>query len=693
MKIKHFFTHGIIASLFLIATYGLNAQIIANGTYQIYSDVHQEAMVSATTGDFDVSMTTPDFSDNNQLWNFTHQGGNIYKISNVASGSFIGIKDGWCGRFGDVQARYASTDANVEFLISAGNNTGSYVFQIGFTTCNFGSVNSPVRAFDIQDGNSGAQIQTFDVDLGGANQQFRLISHEWNGSTDTSWSNTTNWSPTSLPVSTSNVRVPNVTNKPVISSNILVNDLTVNSGSSVTLNSSITIEGDFTNFGTFTANSGSSIIAKDGASGNITYNRNINFVSGNLKGWFLMASPIVGQVYNDTYVSNNDIAVSGTNRGISTYNTSGDSWSYLQGAASGTFTSGKGYAIKKNSVSGAISFSGTLNTNDAGTDFILSNADNGFNLLGNPYTSFISSATLLGNAALSENQSIWIFNETLGTNGTYEVKTFANNFILAPGQGFFVKSNTAGGTVNFAESNQSHNADTFQKSVKTEVKLQVSIDGFRNYTKIEYLNNATKGFDNGYEGEIFNKNSDSFTIYSELLEDNVGKNYQVQSLPLSEIETIIVPIGLRATSGKQITFSIENLNLPENLNVFIEDRSKNIFTNLNETNYKVTLEKEIDGVGRFFLHTSYKAALSIDDALALDNLSIYRANASTLRIVGLQKGNTTIKLFNILGKQMMSSSFEANGVKEISLPNLETGVYLVQLHTENGKLNKKIILE
>ena len=178
-----------------------------------------------------------------------------------------------------------------------------------------------------------------------------------------------------------------------------------------------------------------------------------------------------------------------------------------------------------------------------------------------------------------------------------------------------------------------------------------------------------------------------------MVEDNQGKNYQVQSLPLSEMESTIIPIGLRSVSGKEITFSVENLNLPENLNVFIEDRSKNIFTNLNETNYKVTLEEAIDGVGRFFLHTSSKVALSVDDALTLDNLSIYKANASTLRIVGLQKGNATIKLFNILGKQMMNSSFEANGVKEISLPNLATGFYLVQLETENGKLNKKIILE
>lgn len=42
---------------------------------------------------------------------------------------------------------------------------------------------------------------------------------------------------------------------------------------------------------------------------------------------------------------------------------------------------------------------------------------------------------------------------------------------------------------------------------------------------------------------------------------------------------------------------------------------------------------------------------------------------------------------------MMTTSFEANGMKDISLQKVASGVYIVQLETENGTLNKKIILE
>ena len=41
----------------------------------------------------------------------------------------------------------------------------------------------------------------------------------------------------------------------------------------------------------------------------------------------------------------------------------------------------------------------------------------------------------------------------------------------------------------------------------------------------------------------------------------------------------------------------------------------------------------------------------------------------------------------------MHTTFEAATSKDLTLPNLATGIYIIQLETETGKLNKKIILE
>lgn len=81
------------------------------------------------------------------------------------------------------------------------------------------------------------------------------------------------------------------------------------------------------------------------------------------------------------------------------------------------------------------------------------------------------------------------------------------------------------------------------------------------------------------------------------------------------------------------------------------------------------------------------------ESLVLDNVSIiYITGNSTLSISGLIQGKSEVKLFNMLGKQVLSSSFTLNGTKDISLPSLSSGIYIVRLETELGTKSKKIIL-
>lgn len=174
MKKNYTFAKLAIITAFLFFSF-TQAQIITNGTYKIFSTVHNEVITCATTAPHDANMAVPNATDNYQLWTFTHQGGDIYKIVNQGNNLTLGINDGWCGQFGDAKANFSNTDANVEFKVSNSSVAGKYVFEIAFTTCNFGSVNSPVKAFDIQDGAAGAQIQTFDVDITNANQQFQIV--------------------------------------------------------------------------------------------------------------------------------------------------------------------------------------------------------------------------------------------------------------------------------------------------------------------------------------------------------------------------------------------------------------------------------------------------------------------------------------------------------------------------------------
>ena len=213
------------------------------------------------------------------------------------------------------------------------------------------------------------------------------------------------------------------------------------------------------------------------------------------------------------------------------------------------------------------------------------------------------------------------------------------------------------------------------------------------YARIYYDNNATLDFDNGFDGETFSGVANTFDVFTQLIGNNVGKNYQVQALPNTDLASMVIPVGVKADANKEITFSAEAMNLPTGIKVFLEDRVHNTFTRLDEANatYKVTLTAALDGVGRFYVHTT-QSALSIDN-VTLTGVSIFKANAATLRVTGLTQGKASISLFNVLGKQVMSTSFEATASKDISLPKLARGIYFVKVQTATGELSKKIILE
>ena len=355
----------------------------------------------------------------------------------------------------------------------------------------------------------------------------------------------------------------------------------------------------------------------------------------------------------------------------------------------GPVNNGQGYSVRL-ATAGDISFTGTLNTDDV-TQAITIGAGNAFNLIGNPYPSYINSGTFLSsNTSKLTSETIWVWNQA---TDSYDTKVTVDAFKIAPAQGFFVQS-VAVGDVTFDKTNQGHEGiDTFQRQTTPEIKLLVADETTHRYAQIYYFENATTGFDNGYDGELFGGAQNSFEIYSHLLSDNQNKKYQIQSLPNSDYESMAIPVGVKADAGKEITFSTETLHLPTDLKVFLEDKEANIFTRLDEanSNYKVTLTETLNGVGRFYLYTS-ESALSVDDVV-LNSVSIFKTGATTIKIAGLPQGKTSFSLFNILGKEMMTTSFTTNGSKEISLSKLATGVYIAKVQTEKGTISKKLILE
>lgn len=488
----------------------------------------------------------------------------------------------------------------------------------------------------------------------------------FDGDTNLDWNTATNWDDDTLPTSINDVLIP--TNKNVTipaNAKLEINDLVINTNSSLTI-----------------ADKGSLIVKGIAPYNDVTYQKTLHSTN-----WHLLSSPTSGLVFNDDFVSAYNIAsgqLNSSNRGIATYNTLNNSWTYLQAANSLPSTPGVGYMIKQ-AIAGNIDFKGTINTENVSVT--VSNSGNGFNLLGNPFTSYLNSATFLqDNSDNLVSQTIWIWNPV--TN-TYETKVTGSDYILEPGQGFFVKSSN-GSNLSILETYQTANVNS-SKSENIKITLSTSNGELNRFANIYYLANATKGFDNGYDGEVFSGQKNNFEIYTELLENNDHKKYQIQSLPNSDFENMVIPVGITSESNKEITLTAEVQNLPSELKVYLEDRTNNTFTRLDENGSSFRFIALGNEIGRFYLHT--KSAVLNTDEITLENITVYQTAKNALRINGINSDNISVKIYDILGKNIVDKKYPSKGIFDVTLPNITPGVYVIQLQTEKAKSTKKIMID
>jgi len=495
----------------------------------------------------------------------------------------------------------------------------------------------------------------------------------WSGATNNDWDTSTNWSDGVTPTLLDDVIIPDdLTNYPTSSAPVSVNSVTMASGSS--------------------------LIAQSSFSGNITYNRSLENTN-----WYLISSPVVGQDI-DTFVSAEGLASgSDNNIGFSDYNNSTPGWTYYQNGqtSTGNFNLGDGRAIKLTAAED-ISFTGTIDVNDSGVDIALTSNVNGLNLIGNPYPSYIpvninanSTNNILDiNSTSLQQSTIWFWNQS---TGTYDIVNHASSIkYIAPGQGFFVSSN-GNNSFYFFESMQSHQAtDSFQREVpstRPEINLTMTNGTATRDTDIFYIRGATTGWDNGYDSSIFAGTSNEFMIYTHLVSGSEGESLGIQSLPDTNYENMVIPVGVNAVSGTEITISATEVNFPAGMNLYLEDKEEESFTMLDtNSTYTTTLANDENGIGRFYLYTN-TSSLSTVPLSINQHQSIYISSRKNLRVVGVQNGTATIQMYTILGKEMLSTTFEGQGVNDINLPILSSGVYIVQLITKTGMTHKKINIE
>lgn len=499
-----------------------------------------------------------------------------------------------------------------------------------------------------------------------------------------------------------------------------VNDLEIYSGATVIVKegASLAVKGDLVNNGSLILESistkYSSLIVDGTSTGNVSYKRHVNAFNGTT-GNDLISSPFTGQNFGDFASANPNIFENPGNATQKLFGAfdelSGDYQIYSTTTnAATTLDKGVGYRAARDATEDGVSgttltFTGNVETGsftlpitESATSF------SGWNLIGNPYPSYIDFTTFfnLNKAQLNigDYQAIYGYDGDT-SNGWTILNNLSTGLLIAPGQGFFVKVKSGGGTISFTPAMRVKGAtDDFilgrsanNNSSQGYIKLKINNNLNTFSTAIHFNENATLGLDPGYDAALFGGNAPEFSIYSNLIEDNSGSNLAIQALGSDDINNATIALGINALQGQEVTVSLSESTLPDATKVYLEDTLTNTFTLLTDQDYAFTAISDISGIGRFYLRLEL-AALSITKQ-ELEGLNIY-ANATKKAIVieGQVQVNTNFELYDLNGRILKSDRLDSNStLQSIDVSQLTEGIYIIKLiSNDNEKRTQKLII-
>jgi hypothetical protein len=522
------------------------------------------------------------------------------------------------------------------------------------------------------------------------------------------------WSPSDPNgTSTANDDIVVSSGNALISANTTINNMTVNPDAAITVNSGVTltVNGEITLESV--SNMYSSLMQEGTLAGTVRYERYVNANSG---GNDLISPPLSGETWTNFLISGTNAAdllddgnTSPTTYAFGPFDKATGNWVNYTDAISATLNSGTGY--RAGTASGTtLTFTGTVvtssvavNIEDTGSNY------SDWNLIGNPYPAYINMADFLNYDLGGGTKNIDILEGISGIYGYdgsasngWDVITLANaaSRDMAPGQGFFVAANNAfvvSHDITFDTSmRRAGSGDDFiagrSTAELTFFKLNASTSA-KDYTTQFYFNdNATQGLDHGYDAKLWGDNAPSFAVYSNLVQDNSGLPIALQALNPSDLVDVVIPLGVNANLGEQLTFTISETTLPNIIDVYLDDTLNNTSTLLNTADYVITPILDITGTGRFYLRLANQTLSTTDTDF--DAIKIYTTpSPRAIFVQGVLNGDTTAKIYDLLGRLVYNAVLDGNSLSnQIDATAFDDGVYVVTLSNGVQEKSQKVIL-
>jgi hypothetical protein len=581
-----------------------------------------------------------------------------------------------------------------------------------------------------------------------------FVGKRWNGTSSSDWASASNWTPSGQPVASDCVIIPSGTpNSPVIASNANSGTLTISTGATVTVNAGFTIKVvDFVKTdGTLTINNGGSLVQVNNVantgSGSMVYNRDVTGLNG--YDYVYWSSPVASQTlstiypapsmgfryYWDTLLDNGNGASGNTSQG---------NWA----SATGTMDVGKGYIVRASS---NYNWSGTINSSFVGTPnngtityplnrgmyqgaipyvgingLSISNKDDNYNLIGNPYPSAINAIDFLNSPANSSLIDGYVYLWTHGTTpsslsnpfyssyssnyyladyliynslGSSSVPTFDGK--IASGQGFFVTmldgptvtDNSQPITFNNSMRNVTYTNSQFYKASQnnettSSEKHRIWID------LIDSNSNASRTLV-GYASGATNNKDRNFDAYTSVNEANIlyslvgteSLAIQGRALPFDVEDQ--VPLGFHAAAIGNYTMAIATVDglFEQGQPIYVEDKLLGIIHDLRQAPYNFTTTQGTFNDRLVLRYTNTTLAIN---QYTSSNVAAVVSNGQ-LQI----NANTeidTVQVFDLTGKLIKVYNPSQKSIHLKDEFSFERGVYLAKIKLTNGTIVSQKIM-
>lgn len=561
----------------------------------------------------------------------------------------------------------------------------------------------------------------------------------WTGATNTNWSTASNWSNDLVPDGTYDIEIPS--GNPVLDTAFTVqtgSDLTISGTGTLTIDptASLTVQGT-TNFG------GNLITLQSDATGTAT----IGEVSGTLsnatnvtveryipakRAWRLLTAPLKGTTNNtiaDNWQGTNNEGLllfspstfqSQTMTGYATGGTApniyqyGTGWQIIPNLSTESIfganaTDTKAYQVFVTGTHGSSNIaSGSQATTLRPTGELITGSvshpltANAYKLIANPYASPLNTEALV---QANSGSKAWLLDPTVGFGAyvTYDGSNWSitpsgNDVNIQSGQGFLVRS--SGASFEIQESHKiTGNSNTwFERNVSSsDDKIRVLL--------YKQINNEWQLADgilavNSADGNTAVDDTDAGKVSNfneSMMFRNGTNNLSIEYRALPQINEV-QPIRLTGTTSTSYELRLFTENYNNSVLVpMLEDTQTGTFTTIPTDGSTVTVPftgivaTGTNSDNRFKI--VYQSALS-NDVFNTLTVSVYPnpVNEGFLNVNLLEAGKATYNLYNLVGQEVLNGTLATQN-SQVTLSNLQTGVYILSIDQAGKKYTTKVVVE